>query len=242
MKSVILGDAAVVLKSIPDEKIDLVFIDPPFNTGNDQKLLSSQRAYADKYGDFKSFINPILKELCRISKKSGSIFILLDYREVHYVKVWMDDILGREAFKGEIIWHFETGGQSKTKWSNKHNTVLWYSKSTNPIFNFDAVPSEVRKAPKPGYEGSKKLSSVWNINMSTTDSQRVGYPSQKPEQLLENIISVHSKQNDVVLDCFAGSGTTGAVAKRLGRRYILIDSNPESISVINERLKTVSQG
>ena len=213
-----------------------MFIDPPFNTGNGQKLLSVGIGYSDKFDDFKSFLYPILQELCRVTKKSGSIFILLDYREVHYAKVWMDEILGRQAFKGEIIWYFETGGQSKTKWSNKHNTILWYSKSSFPVFNFDKVPSEIRKAPKPGYEGAKKLSSVWNINMSTTDSQRVGYPSQKPEQLLENIIAVHSNPNDLVLDCFAGSGTTGAVAKRLGRRSILIDSNPEAIEIIRARI------
>lgn len=232
---VVCGDSAVILKKISDQKIDLIFIDPPFNTGNDQQLYSSGEFYEDKFEDYKAFLLPMLIEGKRVLKKSGSFFTLLDYRQVHDVKVWMDEIFGRSAFQGEIIWHFETGGQSKSKWSNKHNTILWHSQGT-PKFYFDRVPTEKRKAPKDGYTGEKKFSSVWNINMSTTDPQRVGYPSQKPEELLKTIISVHTDPGDTVLDFFAGSGTTGKVAKDIGRNSIMIDVNKAAVEIIKRRM------
>lgn len=234
---IIEGDSLEVLQKLKPKKFDLVFIDPPFNTGKEQSLLSTGNKYEDSFENFKDFFFSILVNLDRVTKDAGSIFVLMDYREVHYAKVWLDEIMGRSSFKGEIIWHFETGGQSKSRWSNKHNTILWYSRSACPKFYFDRVPTETRKAPKEGYSGDKKWSSVWNINMSTTDPQRVGYPSQKPEKLLETIISVHSDEGDVVLDCFAGSGTTGAVAKRLNRKAVLIDKNKKSIEIMKDRCK-----
>jgi len=232
--SVIHGDALSTLKKFKSKIVDLTFIDPPFNAGKPQRLLSSGASYNDSYNDFESFLKPILAEVDRVTR--GSIFVLLDYREIHYSKVWLDQIMGRESFKGEIIWFFETGGQSKSRWSNKHNTILWFSRKQSPTFNYDKVPTESRKAPKDSYTSDKKWSSVWNINMSTTDPQRVGYPSQKPEKLLETIIEVHSDEGQTVLDCFAGSGTTGAVAKRLGRKFCLVDSSADAIKTINKRI------
>lgn len=234
MHQIIHGTALETLKKAKSRSIDLTFIDPPFNTGKKQLLLSTGKKYSDSYSDFESFLKPVLVEIDRITR--GSVFVLMDYREIHYAKVWLDEIMGRNAFKGEIVWFFETGGQSKTRWSNKHNTILWFSRLDNPTFNFDRVPTESRKAPKEGYSGEKKWSSVWNINMSTTDPQRVGYPSQKPEKLLETIISVHTKEGDIVLDCFAGSGTTGAAATKLKRNSIMIDSNPEAIKIMQDRM------
>lgn len=232
---IICADAGEILPKVKHGSVDLIFIDPPFNTGKTQSLLSSGEFYSDNFDDFKKFIYPKLEQSKRILNANGSIFVLLDYREVHDVKCWMDEIYGRTAFQGEIIWHFETGGQSKKKWSNKHNTILWYSSGT-PTFNFDKIPSETSKAPKAGYDGDKKLCSVWNINMSTTDPQRVGYPTQKPEELLRNIISVHSNPNGIVMDFFAGSGTTSKVCKDLGRNSISIDVNPRSVEIIKRRL------
>lgn len=234
MIEIIYDDCYKALRGFRGGCIDLIYTDPPYNTGRRQKL--SKGSYSDSYSNFHEFMVPVLEQMARVIKDDGSIFLHLDYREVHYVKVWMDKIMGREAFQGEIIWHFETGGSSKSKWSNKHQTILWYSQ--DPRFYFDEVPTLDRKAPKPGYEGEKKWSSVWNINMSTTDPQRTGYPTQKPELLVETLVKVHTLPGDTCLDAFAGSGTLGAVCSRLDRDAVLIDSNSEAINIMRERIRT----
>lgn len=231
---VIQGDALEQAKLFGRKQFDLIYIDPPFNTKDVQKL--GENSYNDKHGNFESFLCPILKQLSEVLTDDGSLFVHLDYREVHYAKVWLDGIMGRAAFQGEIVWHFETGGLSKSRWTNKHNTILWYCKAKEPYFDFAAVPEQPRKAPKAGYEGAKKWSSVWNINVSTTDPERAGYPSQKPEELLGTLVRVHTRPGALCLDVFAGSGTLGAVCEQLGRHAVLVDSNPQAIEVTRRRL------
>lgn len=163
--------------------------------------------------------------------EDGLLAVLLDYRAVHAVH----NVLS-QSFRsvGEIVWHFETGGASKSWWSNKHNTwVLFAHPDGVPKFNYTAVPTVDRKAPKSGYSGPKKVSSVWNINMSTTDPQRVGYPTQKPVELFRRLVEAHTDPGDLVVDPFAGSGTAGAVG--LGRRYILGDISESAVSVMKRR-------
>lgn len=230
---VLQGDALQACKGLPPQAFDLIYIDPPFNTGKVQHLAAGH--CEDTYEDFESFLRPVLVALVDCLSPEGSLFVHLDYREVHYAKVWLDQIIGRAAFQGEIIWHFETGGLSKSKWSNKHQTILWYSRAKTPYFDFDAVPTTSRKAPKEGYTGDKKWTSVWNINVSTTDPERVGYPSQKPLFLLETLVRVHTKPHAMCLDVFAGSGTLGAACLANDRNAVLVDCNPEAIAVMKKR-------
>lgn len=227
------GDCLDLLKQMPDKSVDFVYTDPPFNTGNTQSLKAG--SYEDNFTHFMLFIKPILVQLERVTKPDAVINLHFDQREVHYVKVWADQIFGRDKFMGEIIWHFETGSAAKKWWSNKHNTILQYG-TKKSTYNIDAVSTTERKAPKPGYEDSKRWASVWNINMSTTDPQRTGYPTQKPEALVSELVAVHTHEGDLCLDPFAGSGTLGAVAKKLGRKALLIDNNIQAIEVMEKRL------
>ena len=236
---IIYGDALNSLKNLPDLSYDFVFIDPPFNTNKKQKIVSTGLSYIDKTDNYKDFIYPVLQELHRIISDCGSIFILADYREIHYIKVWMDEIFGRNNFRNELIWHFELGGISKKQWTNKHNTILWYSKSENYIFNFDKVPMTTRKYPKKGYEGDKKLCSVFDYTLSNTHPERVGYPNQKPLWILNMLMDVHTNSNSLVLDCFAGSGTTGHAAMINGLNSVMIESNEAGIKVMEERFSDV---
>jgi len=233
-------DNALVLPSIPSETVRLIYTDPPFNTG---KVQASHRgSYRDSFEDFENWIKPKLEEIKRILKDDGSLFVHLDYREVHYVKVLLDKIFGRENFQNEIIWSYDYGGRSKTKWPCKHNTILWYTKDPNRyVFNY----TEIDRIPymAPGLVGPAKAARGkvptdvwWQTIVPTQGKERTGYPSQKPLVLLERIVKVHSSHGDLILDCFAGSGTTGEAALKNNREAILIDSNPEAVRIMQKRL------
>lgn len=190
----------------------------------------------DSYNDYKSFLFPILKEVYRILKNTGQIFVHLDWHEVHYVKVWLDEIFSRENFRNEIIWHSEIGRSVENVWARKHTTILWYTKSNNYTFNKINIPNITRKAQKEGYPNSKLETDVWTYNLSTTDGERVGYPNQKPLEILNRIIKVHSNEGDLILDCFGGSGTTAHSCLLNNRKCITCDTNPQSIDVMEKRL------
>ncbi len=198
--------------------------------------------YADAYDDYLAFLEPRLRELHRVLTPIGSLFLHIDPRESHYCKVLLDQIFGRECFINEIIWAYDFGGRSKKKWPAKHDTILWYAKDPNHyIFNYD----EIDRIPylAPGLVGEEKAKRGktptdvwWQTIVPTSGSERTGYPTQKPLAILERIVRVHSNPGDVVLDCFAGSGTTGEAAVRHGRQYVLVDSNPDAIATMSERL------
>lgn len=181
-------------------------------------------------------MNSIFTECHRLLKNTGVLCVCLDYREIHDVKCLIDNIFTKDLFMGEIIWNFELGSISKSWWTNKYNTILTYAKSKDALFKFDEVPTTIRKSPKGKYIDPKKLTSVWNFTMSNSDSQRVGYPNQKPLEIIEPFINVHTNINDYVLDPFAGSGSVGEACKKLSRNCYLIDNNPESINTIKKRL------
>ena len=173
--------------------------------------------------------------MARVLKADGTIAICLDYRAVHQVYCLFLEF-GLVPHR-EIIWTFGLGNGGSKWWANKHNTVLLFGKSVDkPFFNADAVPLIERKAPKPGYQGFKKVASVWDITLSNLSSERVGYPSQKPEKLIEPFVLVHTEEDDFVLDPFGGSGTTAAVAQKHNRRFITGDINLDAVEVMKERL------
>jgi site-specific DNA-methyltransferase (adenine-specific) len=260
------GDNLGVLKSIPDSSIQLIYIDPPFNTGRSQQRsktttkrsesgnrigFKGQRyetvkdtvlSYDDQFANYWDFLEPRLEQAFRVLKDSGTLYLHLDYREAHYAKVLLDALFGPECFLNEIIWSYDYGGKSKSRWPAKHDTILVYVKDPdNYYFDSESVDREPYMAPglvTPEKVAKGKLPTDvwWHTIVSPTGKEKTGYPTQKPIGILRRIIQASSKQGDTVLDFFAGSGTTGFVANDLGRKFILIDQNPESITVIKERL------
>ena len=260
------GDNLGILKTLDSESAQLIYIDPPFNTGRTQTRgtttttrnedsnrvgFKGQRydivketvlSYDDEFEDFWSFLEPRLEEAWRLLNETGTLYLHLDYREAHYAKVLLDALFGRESFLNEIIWAYDYGGKSKNKWPSKHDTILVYVK--NPAkyyFNSTEVDREPYMAPGLVTPEKVELGKLptdvwWHTIVSPTGKEKTGYPTQKPKGILRRVIQASSKPGDLVLDFFAGSGTTGAVAAELGRKFILIDQNPESIEVITSRL------
>lgn len=239
---IIHGPAELELPRLSANSIDLVWTDPPWNTGSRQKH-SAGSSYKDSFSleSYKLLIESTFKDCHRLLKPTGSLFACFDFRAVHDAKTWLDTIFGRENFRGEIIWHSELGASFRCKraWNVRHQTILWYSKSDDYYFNATKIPRVKRKAPKKGYEGDKPADSVWTYTLSNTASERVKYPSQKPLAIIRPIVEVHTKENEVVLDPFGGSGSTAAAALLLGRRAISVDANPESIAVQRKRLEGI---
>ena len=260
------GDNLPILKTIPDSSIQLVYIDPPFNTGREQQrskvttkrnnlgnrigfkgeryetVKSTVLSYDDQFANYWEFLEPRLEEAFRVLNNTGTLYLHLDYREAHYAKVLLDALFGPECFLNEIIWAYDYGGKSKSRWPSKHDTILVYVKdSANYFFDSEAVDREPYMAPglvtpEKVEKGKLPTDVWWHTIVSPTGKEKTGYPTQKPIGILRRIIQASSKEGDTVLDFFAGSGTTGYVANELGRRFILVDQNPESIEVIKNRL------
>lgn len=222
------------------EKFDLIYLDPPFNTGKTQTKGNSGYSYNDDIEDYPTFISEVANLSHLLLADTGSLFFHIDYREVHYCKVTLDKVFGRDNFRNEIIWAYDYGARSKTKWPTKHDNILWYTKSDTYRFNYDEMDRIPYMAP--GLVGPEKAArgktptDVWWMTIVPTNGkEKTGYPTQKPERLLERIIKIHTGPGDLILDFFAGSGTTGAVALKLDRDCILVDKNPQAIEVMSRR-------
>ncbi|KRC52384.1 DNA methyltransferase [Leifsonia sp. Root227] len=197
--------------------------------------------YDDRFDDYWSFLEPRLIEAWRILADHGTLYLHLDYREAHYAKVLLDALFGRESFLNEIVWAYDYGAKAKNKWPTKHDTILVYVK--NPagyFFDSSAVDREPYMAPGLVTAEKAELGKLptdvwWHTIVSPTGREKTGYPTQKPEGILRRIVQASSREGDWVLDFFAGSGTTGAVASALGRRFLLVDSNPDAIGVMRAR-------
>jgi len=264
---VFFGDNLQILRGMADQSVDLIYIDPPFNTGKRQARTSiktvrdeengdrvgyqgkryrttklASTGYADVFDDFVAFIEPRVVEAYRVLKPNGSFFFHIDYREVHYCKVLLDTIFGRASFRNEIIWAYDYGGRSKTAWSAKHDNILWYAKDPDHYtFNFEAMDRIPYMAP--GLVGPEKAARGktptdvwWHTIVSPNGKEKTGYATQKPLAILERIVRVHSLPGDLLLDFFAGAGSFGEAAARHGRDFILVDNNPEAITVMKKRL------
>jgi site-specific DNA-methyltransferase (adenine-specific) len=265
MIEVRLGDNLEVLRGIPECWFDLIYIDPPFNTGRarTQTQISTTRdesgdrtgfqgrryrtakvgtrSYADAFDDYLGFLEPRLREARRVLAPNGSLFVHLDYREVHYVKVLLDRIFGRECFQNEIIWAYDYGARGTKRWPAKHDNILWYSRHpTDYTFRRDDADRIPYMAP--GLVGADKAArgktptdTWWHTIVSPTGKEKTGYPTQKPVGMLERIVKVHSAPGMRLCDFFAGSGSFGEAADRHGRDVVLIDSNPEAIEIMSRR-------
>lgn len=225
------------LKEIQDNSIDLIYIDPPYNTKKVQKR--GDNKYSDNFESLSDFLLPRLQESYRVLKNTGSFFIQLDYRECHYIKIELDKIFGKQNFVNEIIWHYDFGGKSKKFWPRKHDNIFFYKKSDTYTFNYDDIeyiPYMSKLCGQEKFERGKKPTDTWWFSIVGTNSkEKTGYPTQKPEKLLERIIKVHSKEDDTVLDFFAGSGTTGSVCEKQNRNCILCDINPQALAIMKKR-------
>ncbi len=204
-----------------------------------------RHAFTDTFDDYLAFLEPRLREGYRVLAPHGSFYVHLDAREVHYVKVLMDRIFGRACFVNEIIWAYDYGGRPRRAWPRKHDTILFYVKDpANYVFNADEVDREPYMAPglvtpEKAARGKRPNDVWWHTIVSPTGKEKTGYPTQKPLGVLRRIVAASSRPDDVVLDYFAGSGTTGAAALSLGRRFHLIDLNPEAVAVMAARFAGV---
>ena len=264
------GDNLDVLRTLPGGSADLIYVDPPFNTGSAQKHTRIKivrdnagdrtgfagrryrtedlgtQSYADHFGGtgaYLDFLRPRLTEARRVLSPRGSFYFHIDYRESHYCKVLLDEIFGRECFLNEIIWAYDYGARSKKKWPPKHDTIFLYVKDPEDyVFNYDAIDRIPYMAPdlvgpEKAARGKTPTDVWWHTIVPTNGAERTGYPTQKPKGILRRIILASSNPGDTVLDFFAGSGTTGEVAHGAGRRFILVDNNPQALEVMSKRLR-----
>jgi len=202
----------------------------------------SEQLFADQFDDFLAFLEPRLREAHRVLAADGSLFVHLDWREAHYAKVLLDAIFGRECFLNEIIWAYDFGGRSRRKWPAKHDTILWYARNPEAyVFNYeelDRIPymAPGLVGPEKAARGKTPTDVWWHTIVGTHSGEKTGYPTQKPLGVLNRIVKTHSRPGDLVLDFFAGSGTTGEAAARNGREFLLVDDNPAAAAIMARRL------
>ncbi len=250
------------------EQFELIYVDPPFNTGRKQRLrrrkservepgsgdqvgfagksyattIVSDSAYGDSFEDYIGFVRARFEAALPLLTPQGSLFVHVDPRESHYVKVMLDELLGRDSFMNEIVWAYDYGGRSKRRWSAKHDVILWYARDPGDYcYDYDAIDRVPYMAPglvsaEKAARGKTPTDVWWQTIVSPTGRERTGYPTQKPLAILERLVRVHSRPGERVLDFFAGSGTTGEAAWRNGRSVVLVDENSEAVDVMRRRL------
>lgn len=266
IEGLIHDENLAVMTRLPAGSIDLIYIDPPFGTGQVRRLQSIRTGAGDRtrngfggrtynfrvvsahnYRDdmpleeYLGFLYERLVEIHRLLAQDGCLYLHLDFHTVHFARLMLDEIFGSEHFLNEIIWAYDYGGRARDRWPRKHDNILWYAKSDHWTFNRDEIDRLPYMAP--GLVGAEKAArgklptdTWWMTIVPTNSKERTGYPTQKPVKLLERILRASSNRGDLVADFFSGSGTTGVAAKRLGRRFILVDENPNAIQIAEKRL------
>jgi site-specific DNA-methyltransferase (adenine-specific) len=263
---VVQGDNIEVLRSLADGSFRMAYLDPPFNTGRRQRrgrvttvrdddgdrvgfrgeryatVAGDERSFADDFDDYLGFLAPRLAEVWRVLDDEGTLYLHLDYREVHHVKVLLDRMVGRRCFLNELIWAYDYGARTRHRWPAKHDNILVYVKDPDRYW-FDAAEVDREPYLAPGLVTPEKAARGklptdvwWHTIVSPTGREKTGYPTQKPEAIVRRMVLASTRPGDRILDCFAGSGTTGAVARALGRRFLLVDDNPEAVAVMRARL------
>jgi site-specific DNA-methyltransferase (adenine-specific) len=264
---ILLGENLEILPGLAGESFQLIYIDPPFNTGNVQARrtlqavadeegertgfqgrryrtrLLAESSYSDSFEDYLAFLAPRLEQARRLLTLQGTLYFHIDYREAHHCKLLLDEIFGRDSFLNEIIWAYDYGARSKRRWPSKHDTILVYVKDPS-AYHFDSeyVDREPYMAPglvtpEKAARGKLPTDVWWHTIVATNGQEKTGYPTQKPEGIIRRMVQASTRPGDWCLDFFAGSGTLGAVAAKLGRHYVLIDSNPEAVRVMRARLE-----
>jgi site-specific DNA-methyltransferase (adenine-specific) len=264
---VIEGDCAAVLPRLPDAAFDMVYVDPPFNTGRTQRrerlrVVADEHGdragfggrryrtesrgalqYDDAFDDYTGFLVPKLAEARRLLAPHGTLYVHLDPRESHYVKVALDGLFGRDCFLNEIVWAYDYGGRPRRRWPPKHDTILVYVRDPAG-YHFDDAEVDREPYMAPGLvtpekraRGKRPSDTWWHTIVPTNGAERTGYPTQKPEGIVRRMVAASSRPGGWCLDFFAGSGTLGAVAAKLGRRFVLVDRSPDAIAVAERRLR-----
>ena len=266
MNRIVLGENLAYLAHAPREAFSLIYLDPPFNTGRRQsrtrlrtvadrngdrtgfqgKRYRTERlgetGFEDRFDDYVGFLRVRMEAARRTLTSGGSLFLHVDYREVHYCKVMLDEIFGRDSFMNEIVWAYDYGARSRRRWSAKHDNLLWYVNDPDRYtFNYDEIDRIPYMAP--GLVGPEKAARGktptdvwWHTIVSPNGREKTGYATQKPLGILERIVRVHSNPGDRLLDFFAGSGSFGEAAARHGREFVLVDNNPEAVRIMLKRL------
>ena len=266
MRKIVFGENLDYLKRTPRGTFSLIYVDPPFNTGRRQtrtrirtvadrngdrvgfqgKRYRTVRVGAtgfdDRFDDYVGFLRERMEEARRVLTADGSLFLHVDYREVHYCKVMLDEVFGRDSFMNEIIWAYDYGARAKRRWSAKHDNLLWYVKNPEDyVFHYDEMDRIPYMAP--GLVGPEKAARGktptdvwWHTIVSPNGREKTGYATQKPLGILERIVKVHSNPGDRLLDFFAGAGSFGEAAARHGRGFVLVDDNPEAVRIMLTRL------
>jgi site-specific DNA-methyltransferase (adenine-specific) len=263
---IMLGDNLELLPQFADAAFQLIYLDPPFNTrrARTRTTLSAVRdgdgdrvgfgghryrtrvlarsSYEDSYHDYLAFLEPRLRHAHRLLAREGTLYFHIDYREAHRCKLLLDEIFGADCFLNEIIWAYDFGGRSRSRWPAKHDTILMYVRDPR-AYHFDSAEVDREPYMAPGLVTPEKAAAGklptdvwWHTIVPTTGSEKTGYPTQKPEGIVRRMVAASTRPGDRCLDFFAGSGTLGAVAAALGRRYVLIDSNPDALAVMRARL------
>lgn len=257
------GDNLDMLKEVPDESVDLIYIDPPFNSNRNYEIFwgdtQEKRAFEDRFGDTEAYITymrPRVVELYRVLKSTGSFYYHCDWHASHYVKIMLDQIFGFNNFQNEVIWWYRGGGVSKKRFGRRHDSIFLYTKGNRWVFNVDDVrtPYSEESLARLKYKAKafrgdrvyenyeanplgKHPDDVWDMQpLMPSEKERLGYPTQKPLRLLERIVKASSDKGDVVLDAFCGCGTALAAAQKLGRKWIGIDISPTACRVMAQRL------
>ena len=267
---ILLGDNLPLLAEFADEIFQLVYVDPPFNTGRTQSHVRLQTlpdddgdrigfagrryrsrvldrsSYRDEFDDYLGFLEPRLVHARRLLTRTGTLYFHVDYREAHYCKVLLDEIFGRECFLNEIIWAYDYGARTRRRWPAKHDTILVYVKDAEQ-YHFDSEEVDREPYMAPGLQTAEKAvrgklptDVWWHTIVPTSSAERTGYATQKPEGIVRRMVLASTRPGDWCLDFFAGSGTLGAVAAKLGRRYVLIDWSQDAVAVAQARLAALA--
>jgi site-specific DNA-methyltransferase (adenine-specific) len=263
---ILLGDNLELLPRFADGAFQLIYIDPPFNTGRAQTRrtlsvvrdgegerkgfqgrryrtrLLAESSFRDDFDDYLSFLAPRLEHARRLLAREGTLYFHIDYREAHHCKLLLDELFGRECFLNELIWAYDYGARTRRRWPAKHDTILVYVRDSNG-YHFDSQAVDREPYMAPGLVTAEKAAAGklptdvwWHTIVPTGGREKTGYPTQKPEGIVRRMVQASTRPGDWCLDFFAGSGTLGAVAAALGRRYVLIDSNPHAVEVMRTRL------
>jgi site-specific DNA-methyltransferase (adenine-specific) len=264
---VVLGDSLDVLATLPGASVDLVYVDPPFNTGSARRHARlSVRAspggtrtgfagrryevdqgpvtsYPDAFDDFTGWLEPRMAEARRVLRPTGSLYVHLDQREVHYCKVMLDGVFGRANFVNEVIWAYDYGGRGRRRWPAKHDNILFYARDARRnLFNFEEIERIPYMAPglvtpERAARGKLPTDTWWHTIVPTNSAERTGYPTQKPLGILRRVVAASSPPGGLVLDFFAGSGTTAVAAHEAGRNFIVADISRDALTITRDRLR-----
>jgi site-specific DNA-methyltransferase (adenine-specific) len=269
---ILLGDNLELLPGFESGSFQLIYIDPPFNTGKVQARRTlravrdedgertgfqgcrystevlAESSYSDVHSDYLGFLAPRLAQAHRLLSSEGTLYFHIDFREAHRCKLLLDEIFGPECFLNEIIWAYDYGARSKSRWPAKHDTILVYVKDPD-AYHFDSEEVDREPYMAPGLVTPEKVARGklptdvwWHTIVPTAGREKTGYPTQKPEGIVRRMVQASTRPGDRCLDFFAGSGTLGAVAAALGRRYVLIDCNPEAVAIMRRRLVGEDRG